>query len=374
MFFARVSITNSKSDSTCSTLTDLPACMHISPTELDVLRRLSSLTNIIPIIGKSDTCSENDILDVKAGLRAALISAGVSFCTFQALQHDGPSDVNIRDKTPSPPYVVSSALEDDSDVMDASLLMSPRYLQPLVPSELTELTQQLLEPDNISWLRHCAVKKFLTWRREHHATSLQPHKNELRALSLERQWQVLEDDLCSIDSIHADWSMVSRLGESDRSRLDYRRHIDLSNGSSPLRIAGWAQDLQRAMDAERRRLMQHGKSNQVVLHGEQNSLVTSEKIRQKEHGGMRSAARARNMSYNQDPLGVLGLVEAWSKRGWTTLRVVGGCSIFATVAVWVIRNWSDVAESFGLRSEVRYQIPGYALLGPQDDWKGSIWG
>jgi len=51
--------------------------------------------------------------------------------------------------------------------MDASLLMSPDYVSPLLPSELHILVEQLFEPDNIAWLRHSAVKKFLAWRRSH---------------------------------------------------------------------------------------------------------------------------------------------------------------------------------------------------------------
>lgn len=48
--------------------------------------------------------------------------------------------------------------------MDASLLMSPSYNPPLLSSDLQDLISNLFDPENISWLRHTAIKKFLAWR------------------------------------------------------------------------------------------------------------------------------------------------------------------------------------------------------------------
>jgi hypothetical protein len=66
--------------------------------------------------------------------------------------------------TPTYPYAVSSTLGPDHDTMDASVLMSPDYVQPLLPSELTALVNQVFDPDSITWLRHSAAKKFVAWR------------------------------------------------------------------------------------------------------------------------------------------------------------------------------------------------------------------
>jgi hypothetical protein len=67
--------------------------------------------------------------------------------------------------TPTHPYAVSSTHGLDHDTMDASLLMSPDYVQPLMPSELVNLVEQVFDPDSIAWLRHAAAKKFVAWRR-----------------------------------------------------------------------------------------------------------------------------------------------------------------------------------------------------------------
>jgi hypothetical protein len=50
--------------------------------------------------------------------------------------------------------------------MDASLLMSPSYSPPLVTSDLEDLVSQLFDPENIAYLRHSAVRKFISWRRQ----------------------------------------------------------------------------------------------------------------------------------------------------------------------------------------------------------------
>jgi hypothetical protein len=63
------------------------------------------------------------------------------------------------------PYAISSVSGPDNDTMDASLLMSPDYVQPLLPSELPALVEQIFEPESIAWLRYSAAKKFLAWRR-----------------------------------------------------------------------------------------------------------------------------------------------------------------------------------------------------------------
>src|SRR3569833_3364955 len=58
------------------------------------------------------------------------------------------------------PYAISSAPGSDHETMDASLLMSSDYVQPLIPSELTVLVDQVFSEDGTSWLRHSAGRKF----------------------------------------------------------------------------------------------------------------------------------------------------------------------------------------------------------------------
>jgi hypothetical protein len=65
-----------------------------------------------------------------------------------------------------PPFAVSCLPGPNDHEMDASLLMSPSYSPPLVSSDLEDLVSQLFDPENIAYLRHSAVRKFIAWRRQ----------------------------------------------------------------------------------------------------------------------------------------------------------------------------------------------------------------
>jgi hypothetical protein len=64
-----------------------------------------------------------------------------------------------------PPFAVSSLQGSDPSEMDASLLMSESYSPPLHASDLPHLLNQLFDPENMSWLRHSAGRKYLSCRR-----------------------------------------------------------------------------------------------------------------------------------------------------------------------------------------------------------------
>jgi hypothetical protein len=145
------------------------------------MQRLSAITNLIPIIAKSDTISAAELLAIKTSVLArfqttsirpflfgtAIDDAMLSIQELSANQSSVPSVLESKQfpSTPTFPYAVSSTQSSDLDTIDASLLMSSDYVQPLVPSELTTLVSQVFDPESISWLRHSAAKKFLGWRR-----------------------------------------------------------------------------------------------------------------------------------------------------------------------------------------------------------------
>jgi hypothetical protein len=149
--------------------------------DIEFMQRLSSLTNVVPVIAKSDTLSAQEAIALKTTILARLQTSSIKpFLFGKALEdallavqslsiiHPQLQTTELQQypfTTPTFPYAVSSTLGPDSETMDASLLMSPDYVQPLLPSELATLINQVFEPDSISWLRHAAAKKFLTWRR-----------------------------------------------------------------------------------------------------------------------------------------------------------------------------------------------------------------
>lgn len=148
------------------------------------MQRLSYLTNVIPVIAKSDTLSAQEIVALKTSILAQLQTTAFrpfffgesiddALLNVQGLPVPKSSVSGASDEvkqypfaTPTYPYAVSSTLGPDHDNMDASLLMSPDYVQPLLPSELTALVNRVFDPESIDWLRHSAAKKFVAWRRK----------------------------------------------------------------------------------------------------------------------------------------------------------------------------------------------------------------
>lgn len=148
------------------------------------MQRLSYLTNVIPVIAKSDTLSAQEVVALKTSILARLQTTALRPFFFGEAIDDALLDVQglpipktaasgsfsegtqYPFTTPTYPYAVSSTFGPDNDNMDASLLMSPDYVQPLLPSELTALVNQVFDPDSIAWLRHSAAKKFVAWRRK----------------------------------------------------------------------------------------------------------------------------------------------------------------------------------------------------------------
>jgi len=147
------------------------------------MQRLSYLTNVIPVIAKSDTLSAQEVVALKTSILARLQTTALrpfffgeamddALLAVQGLSVATNSASGVSSgaapypyTTPTYPYAVSSTSGPDNDNMDASLLMSPDYVQPLLPSELGALVNQVFDPESIAWLRHSAAKKFLAWRR-----------------------------------------------------------------------------------------------------------------------------------------------------------------------------------------------------------------
>ncbi|KAF2197820.1 hypothetical protein GQ43DRAFT_423752 [Delitschia confertaspora ATCC 74209] len=165
----------------------------LSPTQdiskdIYYMRRLSSLTNVIPIIAKADSVTLDEILAIKTSILARLQTTSIKPFLFGKQLDDAllevqglaasippldstssldsstePNSGPLRN--PTHPYAISSLLGPDNETMDASLLMSSEYMQPLLPSELAYLVAEIFNPDSISWLRYSAARKFLAWRR-----------------------------------------------------------------------------------------------------------------------------------------------------------------------------------------------------------------
>lgn len=171
--------------------------------------RLAALTNVVPLIGKSDLLSADEIAALKHEILSKLDQKGTKPFLFGEKIEDilaragtkspeegtsQPTELSIE--TPvttesqqistmeasagetateaesakasqrSAPFAVSSAPGPDLETMDASLLMSPDYCPPSAPSDLQHLIELVFDPENAAWLRHSSARKFLSWRRD----------------------------------------------------------------------------------------------------------------------------------------------------------------------------------------------------------------
>ncbi|PHH58769.1 hypothetical protein CDD81_4593 [Ophiocordyceps australis] len=130
------------------------------PADLECIKSLQSLTNVIPLISRADEMSNQDLAHSKNVVAAALTELDLFSFT------------NADTGTMTPKiYAVSSATHADEEMMDASILMSSGYVQPLVPTDLEELVAQIFSVDGGSWLRHSAAAKAVEWRRRRLASS-----------------------------------------------------------------------------------------------------------------------------------------------------------------------------------------------------------
>jgi len=357
----------------------------ITAAEAKVLRRLDQLSNVVPVLGKTDTLTDEQTQDVRSALKGSFRRAGFNPFTFD-LPGEGPQETL---------HAVSSMLKDDSDIMDASLLMSPDYSPPLVPSDLSNLVHQLFEPDSIERLRHCAVKKFLQWRRDHASYSLQAHKNELQALPLRRLSAAFDNETAGFmraldtppaasfesgplavpggppPSWIADPGMRTGAVETGLD-TDFSSTV---KSCSQMHIAGWAVDLQRALGNERSRLGRRNDPKEMAMCRTHNPNE-SPRRRGRKSATRQYADAGLDVAYGpmttntQDPLGILTFAEEFTRRGLFALQVVGGCSILATAAVWMMRNWETVRGLFSFHNSVQAQTYGGT---DGREWREGFW-
>jgi hypothetical protein len=275
------------------------------------------------------------------------------------------------------------------DAMDASLLMSSDYILPLAPSDLTRLVDRLFDPDNVQWLRHCAVKKFIQWRREHLKTSFDSHKRELRDLALQRLDCLRLDgpdgvpsSISSVLSSPTGMLMPNLTASNQRAssptpfrlvpvdsalQYDFSRGIDTQRlDRASAQLPEWAQNLKIALEIE------HQERKQLSMSGHDRNKINSALVKS---GHERSAhskvkAPAQDVDY-RDPLGLLALGQRFSMNRWRVLRLAGGCGAVATVFVWAFRNWTTVTEALGFTTP-SVQVPGYAVVSARDSSKGPM--
>ncbi|ODH36230.1 hypothetical protein ACO22_02836 [Paracoccidioides brasiliensis] len=267
--------------------------------DIACIRKLSTYANVIPLIAKADLLSETEIQQLKRSFLSQAQEADVRpflFGDFTAAREgDEAAATTTTAKTttttttsPSLPFAVSSANSHDDDNMDASLLMSPEYVQPLFPSELNLLIENLFDRDNLSWLRHLATKKLIQSFPHPHRPlnspqTTPPRPSQIRTQSLTSpstipsQSSPFTSPLSSISPSqvlipypslcpcpYPSTSTPSPAGPPSYTLSRLSDHTQREEHLAQLRLAKWAADLQQSLQNERERYETLARSERAV--------------------------------------------------------------------------------------------------------------
>ncbi|KAK0985636.1 hypothetical protein LTR54_013713 [Friedmanniomyces endolithicus] len=355
--------------------------------ERELFETMCKCTNVVPLIGHADSVPESDIDTRRQQVIDMIEECGQEcFALSDAAMEPGPKDGQQH----ATPLAISSALGDDAETIDASILMSSQYMQPLVPSELGYLVEHLLDPDNIARMRHISATKFLLWRQQnlgHHLVDIQKqvllHRSPLFGHTLpsatytgsllEEPSKVLVPHASSSYFRSASPSAISETsasgGAATSAALAHYNEQPPAPGSDTapfrqVRLAKWARDLQRGLENERRKY-QHkyfpqqpstagadwdlraetsteeaSNNEKAIIPGTSTDKPTASPPSRGRLGGDIAVIDPR------DPLGVLAFTQRFRRQGWVALRVAGGCGLVGALAWWVVRNWAEVQREW----------------------------
>ncbi|GIK00602.1 hypothetical protein Aspvir_004629 [Aspergillus viridinutans] len=329
--------------------------------DIECIRKLCDWTNVIPLISKSDLLTPDQIATLKSSFHTKAQMASIKpfhFGDATSVAADGSSSHS--------PFAVSSAKVDDEDIMDASTLMSPDYVQPLAPSELSLLVQKLFDLDNMAWIRHSAAKKLV--QRQHYQG---------------QQWAVTRHSTNCFDG----QSTVSRSTSSVLSTSYLEGITSPPSGRFPsytmarlsdytqreekmarVQLAKWASDLQRSLQNERERYAALARGERAVWLTERlgecvvdGSLVPITKTPgfcglrlPTENAGGRLFVRTqdgRKTEYRitsispHDPLGIVWWSDDLKQRGWAIVQIVGSLGVVGGLALWLAKAWGLSSRS-----------------------------
>ena len=253
------------------------------------------------------------ITDFKTQVMSELQSIDVRPFVF------GPSSVTASQA----PYAISTQPSKDDETMDASLLMSPDYVCPLIPSELSILVSQVFERDTISWLRYSAAKKFIQWRDTNDLVS--KPQSLYRPLSASAS-QALTTPVGATTSF-----AMARITD----------HTQREERLAQIRLSKWAADLQRSLQNERARFESLARSERAIWLTERlgecvqdGTIIPISQARPDNRPSSLSEIIYRHHSRpsytdTRDPLGILAWKANMKRHAKVAIRVLTGMGIFA---------------------------------------------
>lgn len=272
---------------------------------------------------------------------------------------------NPHESAPSPPYTICSKSSNDDDNMDASLLMSQDYVQPLIPSELSALVHQVLDKENVSCLRYLSAKKLIHFQKRFQAAFVPTSFPDLPATSYPLQSRFSTYPVSPINSSGSSQAILSYTsGASSFVQARLADHTQREEKLAQIRLAKWASDLQRCLHNERTQYESISRGERAVWltqrlaecvgNGSLIPLRGSSTDTPSPSGKATQAMKSRPMDHSayysymnvRDPLGLLGWNETMRKRGWIAIQVVGSFGVLGAMAIWIARSWSNSSDAY----------------------------
>lgn len=314
----------------------------LRPVDIHYLQQLSSLTNIVVLLAQADLMSAEQVAASKEQICSQLREANIRPFSFGLVSSPDAA-------TKGELFAVSSATGSDHDTMDASLLMSPDYVQPLIPTELSRLVECVFSQDGISWLRHSAARKYIQWRKGENAvrkaTEPRPGPTRSHAAPCPNSSRALASTSMLLSS--------PPLGAATSYALArVTDHTQREERLAQIRLANWAADLQRSLANERAQLEAVARSERALWLTEKlneylqdGMLVAVAQGPRTGHPGKRKAtvgagrAAGKKCVPRQDPLGLLEVAAHVRRKGLFVLELLGSLGVLGGIALWVSKHY-----------------------------------
>lgn len=372
-----------------------PGEATVSESEHTLLRKLSAWTNLVPVIGRVDSIDAAALKRCQEKIRAALRGINVE---WHSMTDEGLDVAPHQSRLE--PFALSSALADDSETMDASLLMASDYLQPMAPSDLEHFVNRFLSPGNIARLRHQSAKKFLQWRREYLANRIDLPKQTLLQspqfrgignLTTTTDTGSILDDPSKVLVPHSTSSYYRSsspsatsisnpgVGASSYALAQHNQQVQGTEPFRQVRLAKWAQDLQRSLDHERQRAARLYTQRPPAWDADKDipAECDNEKSGQALIPTHNRPSRGRlggdlAVIDPRDPLGLLAFSQGLGRQGWFALQVTSGLGLVGALCWWVVRNWAEVQEWIGLGGQQNGYYAPVAVPAPERSWSETL--
>lgn len=298
--------------------------------DVEYIRRLSPLTNVLPVIAKADSLTTQQIKALKGSILSDLKAAGIRPFLFGKSYEDV-----VVGSDPCAPFAISSAASSDQENMDASVLMSPDYVPPLVDTELGHLINHVFEAEHIAWLKHTAAKKYINWSTSGKLSgSLSTPQRSLTSSTL---------GTASSSLIQGTSPSFTLARISDHTQREER--------SAQVRLARWANDLQRSLRSEKERYQRLAKGeraiwlterlNESIIDGQlvpvSSALISAISNNPNARRGQANTCEEWGGFSVKDPLGILESFRKVSKGA--VLIECGGGILAILAAMWAWKNY-----------------------------------